>query len=352
MLVRDLVRGCPAGARTVVRMGLARAWRGGMALAMLVVAGCINTAPVPELQAYASAYQQVQTSGHLLLDEVASIVATVPPEEEAVAIDEEAAPPPRDCRVPSEGVPPCFDPALALSEDGIRINEDPDITIRRAALDVTMEYNSLLLALAEGRSAEGVTQQFGELQTLVTTAAAFAGAPTAGISTLAPAAFSLLNDLAVRFETARAAGTIRESLAASKGDVAELLALLIADTPTIYDIYRSGHEEQLIVLNGELIKAERAGRPEAADLQRQVEGLRTQIRTFHASVGAYTRVLAAARGALDNLVLAAATEGGAIENATAVIRETEAIKIKAEAFFNLIRSVKNPPAGPAPVSPS
>ena len=315
---------------------------------LALLSGCVS-APVPELQAYASAYEQVRSGGNLLLDEDHRSWRRI---SVAAAAGEESNPTPEACNPAAEEIPPCFDPNQALREAGIQANEDPSIMARRAALDVVTEYNSLLLALAEGRSGEALTARFSQLQGLVTTAATLSGAATAGLSTLLPGAVDLLKTLATQFENTRANGTIRESIIASKDDISALFRLLIEDTTDIYAIYYSAQSIELTRLNKEKNTARLAGQAQMqADFQRQVDAQKQRMHDFYASVGAYTRVLAAAQQALDNLVIAAADRDSvSSENVAAVITDAGAVKAKAESFFNLIRAVRAAAPAAAPAS--
>jgi hypothetical protein len=305
------------------------------------LAACTSI-PKQDLTAYTSAFDQFSVAGNLLLDEISPFVSSVPPEGAEGAETAEI----KSCESDGKPYPPCFDPNLVPRSSGLRINEDPSITARRAALEIATRYNALLVALAEGQSVEVINQQFDQLTGL---AGAAVGALTAaGVAAgpygiLVPVALELFKDLAARFEQARANDTVRQSLIASESDIKQLFTLMIEDMPAIYDIYREGQQHEIVRLSDVKNRA-RLSKDDAAKegAEKDIARKEQQIAAFHESLGAYVRLLRGADQSLDTLVRALQDPQVSAVEVDAFIRDAVEMKVAAGSFLNLVSEVRQP----------
>ncbi|WP_417686386.1 hypothetical protein [Roseibium sp.] len=299
------------------------------ALALLTVAGCAGV-PVETLRAYSDAFQQARSAGDLLLDEISPIVSSA------------GTGTAKTCGTSRLGYPQCFDPAVALGDDGTRRNEDPSIRARRDALAVVTLYNSLLVDLAEGKSAAQFNERLDELVTLVNAVAAIGVVPSGGLTALVPPSATFAKDMYGRLSRARANAAVRQAILDSKTDVQEMLDALLEDTPNIYKVFLRARERDLIVANHEANAARlnEDATARAAALKR-VDAIRQSISDFHDSLTAYAQLLNSTSKALDTLVAAAGQQPGTVESLTRIAIEAAEIREKSDAFWAEIRDVRS-----------
>ncbi len=304
----------------------------------LEMSGCASV-PIEKIQTYTLAYEQVRLGGDLVYDQIAPVVKKG---AESTAGSSE------DCTTTENGYPDCFDPALALSTSGTRTNEDISIRARRVALAAVTQYNMVLLDLANGKTAAEARQRIEQLTEFIKVFSSIGAVANPGVAALVTSGAQIAGPLAERLERARANATIRKSLIESKGDIQGLYQLLIDDTSKIYRIYVSSKEMAISEFDDLSNRARINRKPEQqAAYEKEIAGIQAQIRTFHASLGAYVNVLHKCSASLDDLVQTASNQTFSIREATEIARETGELSAKAEAFLNLIRAVRKPPLGSA-----
>ncbi len=296
---------------------------------LAILAGCAGV-PIEALRAYSEAFQQAKDAGDLLLDEISPIISS------------KGTTARQNCGTSPLGYPQCFDPAVALSEEGRRVNEDPSIVARRDALAAVVRYNSMLVDLAEGKPATDFGNRVDELIKLVNAVATLGVVPSGGLSTLIPPSATFAKDMYSRLSAARANAVVRDAILNSKPDVQELLLALMEDTPRIYKVFLAARERDLIVANHEANAARlnKDSTTRAAALKR-VNAIRQSISDFHKSLTAYTQLLNQTSEALDTLVIAASQQPGTVESLTLIAAEAAEIRRKSEEFWARIRDVRS-----------
>lgn len=305
-----------------------------MAAVLFVGLWACASVPIKDVQLYVSTYEQVRAGGDLLLDEIAPFVS---------ASSAGPAGATRDCGVAKGGYPNCFVPLAALGAEGSRASEDIAIKARRTAIHSLMLYNSMLLDLASGKTVTEIQQRFDELLKLVTVVGEIAAVPSGGLSALVPVGAEIVRRLVTRLEQARVSALIREALIESKDDIQTLFQLLIEDTPRMYEIYKLAREKQVFELNDLKNRARLSGNLEQQLVyEKRIGEVNDQIKAFHASLGAYVRVLHSSSTALDPLVQSARSKRFSIEEALVIAREAGELRVRVMEFWNLARSVRQP----------
>lgn len=294
----------------------------------LFLAACADV-PVETLRTYADAFQQARDAGDLLYDEISPIVSGRTSSSED------------SCGISALGYPRCFNPRTALGASGTRRNEDPSIKARRDALATVALYNSMLVDLAEGKTADAFTTRIDTLASLAGAVAALGVIPSGGLSALIVPGAAFASQMASRFETARANGLVRQSILDSKGDIQELLAALADDTPQIYKVFLAAREKDLVAINFDR-NAARLAKNEAAQAraQKRYQATLDSITQFHEALTAYVQLLDRTSQALNSLVTAAAQEPGTAASLTLLAREAADIRTTSEAFWETIRDVR------------
>ncbi len=302
----------------------------------LELSGCASI-PIEKIQTYTWAYEQVRIGGDLVYDQIAPLVKKGA-EDTTGSVE--------DCAKAENGYPNCFDPALVLSASGTRTNEEISIRARRVALAAVTQYNIVLLDLANGKTADEARQRIEQLTEFIKVFSSIGAVANPGVAALVTSGAQIAGTLAERLERARANAIIRKSLIESKGDIQHLYQLLIDDTSKIYRIYVSSQEIAISEFDDLRNRARINRKPEQqAAYEKEIAGIQAQIRTFHASLGAYVNVLHKSSAALDDLVQTASNQTFSIREATEIARETGELSAKAEEFLNLIRAVRKPPLG-------
>lgn len=299
-----------------------------------VMAGCAGI-PVETLTTYADAFTQARDAGDLLLDEISPIVSGTTSSTRTT-----------NCGTTRLGYPQCFDPNVARSENGARINEDPSIVARRDALSAVAIYNGMLVDLAEGKNTAAFDTRVDELAALATAVAALGVVPSGGLSALISPSATYASDMARRLGQARANATVRQSLLRSKGDIQELLQALGDDTRQIYKIFLRAREIDLVNIRAERRIAELSSNTQAVALaDKKFRATSESIAEFHESLTAYVKLLEQTSAALDVLVVAAETPQVTVANLTRVTVEAEEVRRRSEEFWVAIRQVRLAAAG-------
>lgn len=276
---------------------------------LLIASGCISV-PEQDLAAYRSAYAEAQSAGDLLYDEISALIARRGKTAGG------------SCPT-ANGVPSCFEPASVAS--GGRSLEDPAIQARRAALDIIATYNIAIAELAEGKSAEALERNVGELTGLARDLASLASIGGGLPAFLTGPALGSLGAMAERLDLARARAAVRQSLLAERATIEALIDELIADTPRMYDIYLIGQGD-------------------IASNETTPEGVRREfgkIAKYHESLAAYVRLLRQTKESLGRLVASLSVRGNGVAEARTLIRETTELRRLAEDFWNTVRDVRS-----------
>jgi hypothetical protein len=283
-----------------------------------IAPGARRSVPIEDLRLYADAFHETRAAGHILLDKIAAIIATVP----LTTATEQ--PEGTDCSVDRHGAPRCFDPRLAVVE--ARSWDPPSIAARRAALELIAAYNGMLIDLANGRDPRELQSRLGEVAELAGTILGLAGAP-AGLPALVPVVATGLNRLVERVGAARTAAVTRQEILDNRDTIKALLAQLKEDVPKLYEIYRvkrlDDRREALSQNNAEL-----------------AEAASSDLRQFHASLAAYFVLIGKTSDALDMLALAAAdTAPDSPHGGSGFVRGALDLRRDAKAFWDSIRRV-------------
>ncbi|MEM7022225.1 MAG: hypothetical protein AAF637_06480 [Pseudomonadota bacterium] len=233
---------------------------------MLLLLGACSTVPMQRVETYTQAFDEASAAGNQLYDGISAKVI----EETAVA-DRSGTPSATDGQVadgtidpsqivpaagpacdpandPTKPFPDCFDPRVFLQES---TSAEPDsLMARRQALATITTFNAVALRLASGETAEQLGAEVQRLGSNASSLAALSGAgaafaPVAGITT------DLAAQLAVWAETLRADQQLRATLKEGGPLIQQLIAALIADTPTMYALKREEVAAQADVLQQE-----------------------------------------------------------------------------------------------------
>ncbi len=275
-------------------------------LSVFLLAGGCTAIPTEDLRNYDQAFQQAKLAGDLVLDKVAPIIA----KRQGTGAG---------CPVTTTGYHSCFD-ALGILSDG-RSNDPRSILIRRAALQTIADYNTVLVAVADGRFRFGSTAQINDLlasaQTLVQlTSVAVPGVP----SLFSGAAMSALSGLINQLQTIRSAVELRRALIAGAPTIQKMLVALASDTPTLYDIY----------LTAKKIEITAAAVKGLHDLQAKAVA---EVNAYYNSLQQYVTVLNATSTALNTLTTIAASGRVTTGDIRAIITQAAEIRTKADAFW-------------------
>lgn len=217
--------------------------------------------PKNELVAYADSVANTKAAGDLILDEVSAVLVT------------DSEPKARSCARNAQGYRPCFRVEFALGEEGVRVNEHPDIQVRRLALAVLETYSEILLDVSAGRPASVIAQrgkELGALNTAVT--ALFAGTGVV----LAELPIAGVTNIAERLVTAATQNAASRSVLKLEPDIRSLIGLMIDDTPALYAVYVSQFVGSVRQTSIALNRARLDGKTEQqARLQRKLDALRS-----------------------------------------------------------------------------
>jgi hypothetical protein len=281
-------------------------------IALLALAGCI-TLPAPEIQNFDDAFQETRRAGAVLLDKVSPIIADV------LA----GTPAQPECARVQMRVMACFDPRLAVTDYPA---EPLPIAVRRLALDLVEAYSRLLTGYASGQPVAQAQGRVDAVIALGSTLLSFTGAG-AGLGPIVENVRQPLQALIARLAQARSRIEARELIISQRDVIKGLLRELEADTPVLYQIYRSAGLARWADL--------RLTNPSAA------EQVLADINAYHRSLALYVRLLRKTADAFD--VLAAAAEQPIALNANSlrlVMEEAIAMRNEATAFWDAIRQVR------------
>jgi hypothetical protein len=284
-------------------------WASGIFASLILsgLAGCTGI-PQEELNAYQEAFVVSRTAGDSLYGEISPIVAKFDGQTDK-------------CAPQPDSFPDCFDPKL-VRVDGGRV--DPhDVTVRLVALDVIQSYNLALVEVAQGQPGAAVAPRIAELRTAVIELTALAGVSAGPIGSVAGgAAVASLGKLLATLENLRAGAAARESLLSERETIDALIDALIADTTTVYEIYKRGQNDVAVGL------ARKVGWDDP--LVRKEE---EKIVLFHDKLTAYVRLLLKTKESLSTLVEATQSGGQGIAGVRSVIVDATEIKKAAAEFW-------------------
>jgi hypothetical protein len=199
-------------------------WTPKFIVLLIGLAGCVQV-PVQPLNDYVSSFEEARSAGLLLIDEVA---------KSSAAIERRRAGP--TAAASRAVIPETFDPEAVTEEgaDGV-----PALfAARRAAFDAIMDFNEVLIKLAEGRSVEEMRTDVAEIGRAMPLLLSLAqtAVPGAGI------VLTALGPALRQAEVARSRLEFRRAVIAGEDDVQNVIALLIRDTPALYDIQKNRYK--------------------------------------------------------------------------------------------------------------
>lgn len=277
-------------------------------LTVLVGLSACTSVPIDDLNTYDKAFTQAQLAGDLLLDKVSPIVAAEGGNKAG-------------CTVNVLGYHNCFDPLGVLSKGK---SDDPrSILVRRAALQTIADYNSALLAIADGRFAVGGTTQINDLvesgkMLLQLSSAVVPGLP----GLLTDASSKALGALVSQIQGARSAYAVRNAIIAGAPVVQKMLGALAGETPLLYEIYSKAKKSEYI--DEKTTAAEK-------------KTIIAEINAFYDSLAKYVDLLNTTSIALDSLATASNRPAGTADLRAIITSATE-IKDKADAFWKAARA--------------
>lgn len=206
----------------------------------MAVAGCVQV-PVQSLTDYTNAFEEARTAGLLFLDEVAQSSSFLEKRRTGSAAPVSAPAP----------FPETFDPDAVVDASTDRVS--PLFAARRAALDGVMEFNQVLIKLAEGRSLEEMRTDVAEIGRAVPLMVSLAQTAVPGAGIVLAALGPALREA----ELARSRIEFQRAVIAGEDDIHKIVTLLIKDTPSLYQIQKSRHK---LERDGALLAAGQARR--------------------------------------------------------------------------------------------
>ncbi|MEM8837568.1 MAG: hypothetical protein AAGE89_05710 [Pseudomonadota bacterium] len=233
---------------------------GSIGVLLFIMSACA-TLPREELAIYADSVSNTKTAGDLILDEVSAVISTSGATRQP------------SCERNSQGYRPCFRVEFALGDLNARVDEHPDIQIRRLSLVVLRTYSQILLDISEGRPAAVIEQRGQELSELTSLLTTLLSGTGVGFASLP---ISGAVEIAKRLAEAAIETGARRSVLILEPDIRSLISLMIDDTPALYKIYVSqfiGSVRQTSIalnrarINGNVAEQER--------LQRKLDNLRS-----------------------------------------------------------------------------
>lgn len=195
------------------------------AVPLLVALGACDSVPKAEFKTYADAFDEVKQASEQYLTEYALAKA------ERAKTAPGAAEPASDYPTPQE-----------LRQRVVDRGPDSDIRERRRALEAVVRYNGVMLALAEGKSAQEVASGIGSLIAAVQSVGALIGA---GVPGLPGSAVALASRFLAELQKADNRAQFVEALKVGEPLIQGILALLKEDAIDIYTIRFGSGEQQI-----------------------------------------------------------------------------------------------------------
>lgn len=191
------------------------------------------------------------------------------------------------------------------------------------ALELVTEYTLALVEVAEGKSADDLQSNVGQITELATGLISLVGVPIPGLTSLTSGpGGAALNGLLGQLSAIQANAKIRQSLIAERATVAELVDVLIEDTSVMYQLYFN--HRKLRVLKG---------------LGSEPEEM-TAAANYHKSLTAYVLILKQAKKAHERLAEATRRPVTSIGDLRVVMEQAINLKRSAQEFWNVIREVR------------
>ncbi|MDW3183380.1 hypothetical protein [Roseobacter sp.] len=290
--------------------------------------------PKNELVAYADSVANTKAAGDLILDEVSAVLVT------------DSDPKATSCARNAQGYRPCFRVEFALGEEGVRVNEHPDIQVRRLALAVLETYSEILLDVSAGRPASVIAQrgkELGALNTAVT--ALFAGTGVV----LAELPIAGVTNIAERLVTAATQNAASRSVLKLEPDIRSLIGLMIDDTPALYAVYVSQFVGSVRQTSIALNRARLDGKTEEqARLQRKLDALRSpqgnaaKAILFENALTDYVKLLDRSDKTLVSLREAVTLETvNSVERSTEFVRRATETRILLESVLTDLKDLRD-----------
>ena len=283
--------------------------------AALLLTACVAI-PQQELTSYREAYLEAQKAGELLYDELSAAVVRAG-----------GGPSEANC-VRGRAAPACFDPNVAR-DDGAAA-DIPSIRARRLALESVEIYNLAIIDVLEGKSGDALSVRIGELRDVAGDLLSLASISTGPLPALITGqSAALLGALVSRLENLAARQQARASLIENAEVVTEMIRLLIADTPAMYNLYKTSQGKFAV----ELELSAGTGNKAALDAY-------AKIGAYHDQLTAYVKVLDQTGSSFARLVETLKSGAGSTADLRATIREAIEIRKAAETFWAEVRKAK------------
>lgn len=192
------------------------------------------------------------------------------------------------------------------------------------ALELVTQYTLSLVEVAEGKSADDLRSNVGQITELATGLVGLVGVPVPGMLTSLTSGpgGAALNGLLGQLSAIQANAKVRQSLIAERATVAELVDVLIEDTSVMYQLYFN--HRKLRVLKG---------------LGNEQDEM-TAAANYHKSLTAYVLILKQAKKAHERLAEATRRPVTSIGDLRVVMEQAINLKRSAQEFWNVIREVR------------
>lgn len=238
-----------------------------LVIAPVLVAAC-SSVPQEQVQLYTQAFAEAEAAGNLVYDQISPIVARQPAtnaladaaivapaagpgtgSNQAGSLTENQAEKANPCAGDSGPQPfdPCFDPDTITA--GAVPGEPAEVKARRRAMATIALYNDLLIRLNSGATGEELGAEVRSLSSNLGGLLQFVNAAAGPIAGLAGDTLARLAELQ---ESVRADRELRRALVEGEPVIQELIAALINETPTLYEIKLGATQEELIPLRTQI----------------------------------------------------------------------------------------------------
>jgi len=236
-------------------------------VAPMLVAAC-SSVPEEQVQLYTQAFTEAEAAGNLVYDQISPIVARQPatntPADALIvapaggpgtgsnqvgSLTENQAEKANPCAgdLGPQPFEACFDPDTITG--GAVPGEPAEVKARRRAMATIALYNDLLVRLNSGATGEELGTEVHSLSSNLGGLLQFVNAAAGPIAGLAGDTLARLAELQERM---RADRELRRALVEGEPVIQELIAALINETPTLYEIKLGAAQEELIPLRTQI----------------------------------------------------------------------------------------------------
>lgn len=287
-----------------------------LTVAVLLLQTACVAIPQQELISYREAFLETQKAGDLLYDDLAAAVVRAG-----------GGPQTSNC-VRGPTAPSCFDPNVA--RDNGASADIPDIRARRLALESVEIYNLAVVDLLDGKRGDVLAARLDELRDVAGDLLALASIGAGPLpALLTGSSVALLGELVKRLDTLAARQQARASLIENAKLVNEMISLLIADTPSMYSLYKTSQGKYAV----ELELSGSTGNKAAMEVY-------ARIGAYHDQLTAYVKLLDQTKSSFSQLIGALKSGAGSTADLRATIREAIEIKKASETFWAEVRKAK------------